>query len=103
MVTENLQNKLAKAQELTRSLDKSLAMEWLWPEVFEHGRVRAYWRGVSPKNQDPRTPVHKYHEYVITNGEEEQRSFSFEQVPEILGGGLKREAYRRFPKVTEST
>jgi len=96
MITDKINSKLDDAKKLTRKLDKALALEYLWPEAFEHGRVRAHWLGKKlARIRLPDTPLHLHHEFIITNGAGEQQFFSYEETPEILGGGLPVSAYRR--------
>jgi hypothetical protein len=68
----------AKREQLGASLDRSLALMTLWPDVFEHGRAASQWSG---RHQDPRSLVLK-----VFNGEDprECREFSGVDVPEIL-------------------
>ena len=97
MITDKLHSKLSEAKALTRSLDKSLALEYLWPEAFNHGRARASWTGTARQGTylTRNDPTHLHHEFRITDGDGEMRSFSYDDTPEILGGGLPTEMYRR--------
>jgi len=102
MITDKINSKLDEAKKLMRKLDKALALEYLWPEAFEHGRARAHWLGKKPaRNTLPDTPLHLYHEFIITNGDGEQKFFGYEETPEILGGGLPVSAYRRVTNLTK--
>ena len=104
MITDKLNSKLSEAKALTRKLDRSLALEFLWPEAFDHGRARAHWFG---KAQDSRKhgkldPVHKRHEFRITDAKGDMRSFAYDDVPDVLGGGLPVEMYRRVTNLTKT-
>ena len=103
MITDKLNSKLSKAKALTKKLDRSLALEWLWPEAFNHGRARAYWTGKQPRGMHltRNDPTHLHHEFRITDGDGEMRSFSYDDTPEILGGGLPTEMYRRVTNLTK--
>lgn len=101
-----------EARELRHKLSKSLAIQELWPEAFDHGRVRSQWVDRRPAHQrshsggqlnhtyrgmrrngtvgpitEPR-PKFWGHIFYVTNGEGEVREYRYEQVPAILGGGL---------------
>ena len=90
-ITDLLKDKQAIARELTRELDRSIAIEQLWPEAFEHGRVRAYWVGKQQAGNLVRLHGGHYgHEYHITDSKEECRMFAFNDVPNVLGGGLSK-------------
>ena len=90
-----LKKKQAEARKLTDKLDKALALEKLWPEAFDHGRARAHWYGAAGTNDmrfmRPDQPIHLKHEFVITDGEGNVRSFSFDDTPKIFGGGLEKD------------
>jgi hypothetical protein len=104
MITDKLHGQLDKAKALTRKLDKALALEYLWPDAFQYGRARSHWFGPSGTN-DTRymrhdQPLHLKHEYIITDGEGNTRSFDYEEVPDILQGGLKKEMWQRVTNLT---
>jgi len=104
MLTDKLHGKLEEAKRLTHKLDRSLALEYLWPDAFNHGRARAHWFGPSttePTNyMRPNQPVHLFHEFHITDSKGNKMMFTYYEVPEILGGGLKEEMYRRVTNLT---
>ena len=103
MLTDKLNSKLEKARELGRSLDKSLAIEYLWFDAFNHGRARAHWVGKGTSyNNRVTMPLHYGHEFIITDGNGEQRMFTYEDVPETLGGGLKNDQWQRVTNLTVS-
>lgn len=89
MITDKINSKLDEAKKLGRKLDKALALEYLWPEAFDHGRARAHWLGKTPTTIHFKKgeALHLYHEFIITDGKGEQRFFGYEEVPELLGGG----------------
>ena len=89
MLTDKLTAKQAQARALTKKLDRSIALEYLWPEVFDNGRARGYWLGTQPNYVAPDLPLHREHEYIITDGKGDKRYFKFDDVPELLGGGYE--------------
>ena len=90
MLTDKLKDKQAQASALMKKLDRSMAIESLWPEVFDHGRASTYWFGKAHAQfrRLARDPIHMHHEFVMTNGNGEKRMFKYDDVPEVLGGGL---------------
>jgi hypothetical protein len=98
-----LKKKQAEAKKLTDKLDKALALEYLWPEAFEHGRARSHWYGAAGTScmgfKRPGEPLHLKHKFTITDGEGNARLFSYDEVPKILGGGLDKDD--ELPKVTK--
>lgn len=101
MITDKLNSKLDEAKKLTRKLDKSIALEYLWPEAFDHGRARAHWFGkANHGNAVLNKPVHMYHEFHITDGDGNKKMFSYDDVPTILGGGLPDNQWRRITNLT---
>ena len=85
---QSLTAKHKQRDELLGDLEKSLELQKLWPEVFEHGGAKSHWYGLNtPYNHAIRQPTHKYHMFVVTDGSGESRTFSFNEVPKILGGG----------------
>ena len=87
--TKKLQQAHDKMDSLLIKLDRSCALQYLWPEVFDNGSAksqwagRAHWRdGLMPK------PEHFDHILTVTNGLEEKRQFTYDEVPRILGGGF---------------
>jgi hypothetical protein len=104
MITDKLNSKLAEAREVMLKLDKSLALEYLWPDAFKHGRARAHWFGPAGTN-DARylphgAPFHLKHEFVVTDAKGNTRSFDYEEVPSILEGGLEKEMWQRVTNLT---
>jgi hypothetical protein len=97
---KELNSKLNEAKKLTRKMDKSLALEYLWPEAFEHGRARAYWFGKAAAQRGKPDQPHRYHEFIITNSKGDSRSFAYEQVPTLLNGGLPEDQWRRITNLT---
>ena len=75
--------------ELIRELDRSRALKSLWMEVFNHGGAKSHWAGLThnPSGVGGKQPEHKLHEFIVTNGLGESRTFSFNEVPKLLGGG----------------
>lgn len=87
MGTKKIKELVKKQSELIRGLDRSMALEVLWPEVFNHGSASSYWLGKVHSRGGLPHPLHFHHEFVVTNGLKEKRYFSYHDVPVILGGG----------------
>lgn len=85
----NLMDKGEQRDKALLDLKKSFALQQLWPAVFDEGAAKSQWSGKQPFfNRDPE---HLNHILTVTNGAGEKREFSYEQVPTLLGGGLKHE------------
>ena len=84
-----ISDKQAVADALGKKLIRSMAIKDMWPEVFEHGSCTTNWRGVPPNYHSGRAPEpeHKYHEFRIAAGNGEERVYTYDEVPAILGGG----------------
>ena len=102
MITDKINSKLDEAKKLTRKLDKSIALEYLWPEAFDHGRARAHWFGKTPSTIHFKKgePLHLHHEFHITDGDGNKKMFSYDDVPTILGGGLPDDQWSRITNLT---
>jgi hypothetical protein len=76
---------------LRAKLEKSLHITLLWPDVFTHGKVKSHWEGAGPPAWHLKSgvPPHKGQTFVVTDGNGETRSFSFDEVSTLLGGGLQ--------------
>lgn len=83
----------ARRDKLVAELDRSLALQKLWPECFAHGRVVAYAVG------NPYSDVR----FVIKAGNGEKREFPLGIVPKLLWPPELKERYespnarRRYP------
>ena len=98
MIDEQLA-KLAKLNEqqaeLYNDLTRSLAIESLWPGVFDHGKpVISSWMGkqltrVEVACREPENKHKQFHVRVATT--ELTKKFNFNEVPKVLGGGLSDE------------
>jgi hypothetical protein len=95
--TEALRRKKAFADKTFEKLMRSIALKILWPEAYEGDdvSVTSYWFGKDvPPGYRITRPKHKHHEFVMHRREGEsveERRFHFDDVPELLGGGLKVE------------
>ena len=85
---QSLTMKHKQRDDLMKDLEKSSALQSLWPEVFESGCARSHWYGLNtPYNHAFSQPTHRHHQFVVTNGLGDSRTFSFNEVPKLLGGG----------------
>jgi hypothetical protein len=104
MITDKLHSKVDESKKLMVKLDKSLALEYLWPDAFQYGRARAHWFGPSGTNHTflmaRDQPLHLKHEFVVTDAKGNTRSFDYEEVPTVLQGGLPEEQWRRITNLT---
>lgn len=82
--SQELQELLDRQRELYKQLDQALALQKLWPDVFEHGAASSRW--VGPHEEGFRfrnTPANAWR-LQITNGLGETREFVREDVPSVL-------------------
>ena len=90
---EHLQQLEARKAELYDELHRSLLIQQLWPEAFDHGTVSSAWMG--PREEPYRHHINRRHlerwRLRVTNGAGEQREFPLAEVPE----GLHNDAVRR--------
>jgi hypothetical protein len=73
-VLDNLKSLWKKRDELQGELQRSLAIQELWPEAFEHGRVFSHVEG---------NPGSGFF-LTIKRGDGEERKFNIKEVPTIL-------------------
>ena len=78
--------------DLRQQMLRAMTITTLWPTVFDNGPVTSSWRDTRTPEQRSHykklgVPFYEGHTFVLTDGAGEVREFSFEQVPEILGGG----------------
>lgn len=71
---ELLKTQIQRQSELLHELERSLAMETLWPTVFQHGKVSC----VMSKKEDGSGTLR------VRDGEGVERAFSLSEVPDIL-------------------
>jgi hypothetical protein len=65
-IIREIDTKEAEKAQLLTELKRSLALERMWPGVFDNGAVKAHWFG----------NAHNGLKYVVTAGNGEQREFS---------------------------
>lgn len=90
--TQELRKKQKEVKQLMDGLDRAIALERLWPEVFEgSAKPSSHWRGIAPSTMALKmgAPKHAEHTFVVTSAAGETREFPFEMVPDALGGGLE--------------
>lgn len=73
------------AADLQASLERSLAIQQLWPEAFDHGKCTAAW--VGKQRVAYKLAENSNRALHITCGCGEVQVFEFDKVPKILGGG----------------
>ena len=87
---KKLQQTYDKMSGLMIKLDESFALQCVWPEVFDNGPATSQWAGKAQwRNGLMPKPKHFDHIFTVTNGLEEKREFTYDEVPEILGGGFR--------------
>lgn len=79
----SIRDKEARRAELFESLDRSLEVQALDPEAFNHGKVTSVVIG------NPYSP--ETMKWVLTRGDGMRREFPLLSVPECLWGGFSRE------------
>jgi len=89
MLAEKIAGQYKKQADLLSQLTKSRAIQRLWPEAFDHGRVKSFWTGEPVTNQEfarmERQGLKgKAKHFTITNGKGESRVFKPSEVPQIL-------------------
>ena len=79
---DSLGAKRKEAKQLTCALERSLALQSLWPEVFEFGAVTTKWsellRALPPQPQVVDGV------FTITRPDGQQRRFLLAEVPQVL-------------------
>ena len=73
---ENIKDLMKERDELQRKLDRSFAIQELWPDVFKYGKCRSYLTGNLNR--------FKAVELVIKNGNGEKRKYPVGGVPKVL-------------------
>jgi hypothetical protein len=97
---DEINRKQKKINRLQDDLKRSLALQKLWPEAFEHGAAKACWTGQPmskveavltcranglPEGEWKISPLFLNDAVLtITNGKGDARSFSIDQVPQVL-------------------
>lgn len=80
--TSELEGLYKRKAELMHQLNRANLIKILWPQAFDLNKAEMYWSGIVHK---PRSE----HRYFIVRPDGEKRSFPYNEVPELLGGGLK--------------
>lgn len=93
MLSERMAGQYKKQADLLSQLTKSRAIQRLWPEAFDHGKVKSFWTGEPVTNQESyrmslKGLKGKAKKFTVTNGAGEQRIFKPSEVPAILNTNL---------------
>jgi len=81
---------LRKFQEELGRLERSLALEAIWPGVFDAGKVTTHWVA-TPVGRNYRGIVHAALSLTVVSGDGEIRTFTRDEVPECIPSPPRKE------------
>ena len=88
----NLKKLFDERGELQRKLEASLAIQHIWPEAFECGRVHSHFEGPRRRDIRGRFKIDQL-KFIVERSDGERREFSLSALPPVLAA--RAEQYRR--------
>ena len=92
MQTDKLKSLFKEQEKLVGQLDRSLALQAIWPSVFEHGQAKTQVSGIISQNSL---------KFTITRGDGQTKSFDLKTEYQLKGNGHRYRTVSKNDQVDE--